>query len=144
MVHIVDEGGEFDAPLETVWRFIQSQDDHGESHPEHQNAQMKPLTETTVQVSWEQDMEGKKVKVVNRLTMLPPVGLAIEQLEGPLAGSKFFNYYTPKGAKTGVTIVGDFKSPSVPEAHLEPMVRKNFEHVFSQDTASLRKFTQHK
>jgi hypothetical protein len=144
MVHIVDEGSEFDAPLETIWAFLQSQEDHGASHPEHKNSQAKPLAESTVQVTWEQDMDGKQVKVVNRITMIPPVGLAIETLEGPLAGSKFFNYYTPKGSKTGVTIVGDFKSPAMPESHLEPMVRKNFEHVFAQDTASIKKFRANK
>jgi hypothetical protein len=41
-----------------------------------------------------------------------PLGLVVEALEGPIAGSKFFNYYTPKGNKTGVTVIGDFKSPS--------------------------------
>lgn len=139
MVHVVDEGSEFDAPIATIWKYLQSQL-HGETHVEHENPQMKPLSETSVQSSWEQDMNGNKVKVVSRVTSYPPVGIAIETIEGPLAGSKFFNFYTPKGAKTGVTIVGDFKSPSVPEAQLEMMVRKNFEHVFSQDTAALKKF----
>ena len=140
MVHIVDEGSEFDAPLDKIWRFLQTPEAHGPSHPEHMNNGAKPLSESSLQVTWEQDMDGKTVKVVNRVTMLPPLGLAIEQIEGPLAGSKFFNIYTPKGSKTGVTVIGDFRSPVVPESHLEPMVRKNFEHVFAQDTASLKKF----
>jgi hypothetical protein len=141
MVHIVDEGSHFDVPLETIWKFLQAPDDHGRSHPEHRNTVMKPLNESSVQVSWDQDMMGKPVKVVNRVTMFPPLGIVIEQIEGPLAGSKFFNYYTPRGAKTAVTVVGDFRSPMMPEAQLEPMVRQNFEHVFEQDTAALRKFS---
>jgi Polyketide cyclase / dehydrase and lipid transport len=144
MVHIVDEGSQFEVPVDTIWRFLQSPDDHGASHPEHKNMQMKPLGEGSVQVSWEEEMQGRPVKVVNRITMFPPVGIAIEMVEGPLAGSKFFNYYTPKGSKTGVTVVGEFKSPSMPEGQLEPLVRKNFEHVFTQDTAALKRFTPRK
>jgi hypothetical protein len=141
MVHIVDDGGEFDAPIETIWAFLQAPDDHRESHSDHKNQQAKPLTETSVQVSWEQDMGGKSVKVVNRITMVPPVGIAVEQIEGPLAGSKFFNFYTPKGSKTGVTVVGEFQAPSgMAEPQFVSMVRQNFEHVFSQDTAALKKF----
>jgi hypothetical protein len=144
MVHIVDEGSQFDVPLETIWKFLQAPSDHGASHPEHKNMQMKPLSESSVQVSWEQDMEGRPVKVVNRVTMFPPVGIAIEMVEGPLAGSKFFNFYTPRGAKTGVTVVGDFRSPMLPESQLEPVVRKNFDHVFTQDSAALKRFSAHK
>lgn len=144
MVHIVDEGSEFDAPIETIWKFLNSPPDHGASHSDHMNPEAKPINDSMVQVSWEQDMNGQKVKVVNRVTMVAPVGLAIEMLEGPMAGSKFFNYYTPKGSKTGVTIVGDFVMKGMPAATVEQMARKNFEHVFSQDTAALKKFQGHK
>ena len=144
MVHLVDEGSQFDASLETIWKYLASPDDHGEAHSDHRNQQSKPLAENVVQVSWEQDVGGKPVKVVNRVTMLPPVGVAIEMLEGPLAGSKFFNFYTPKGAKTGVTIVGEFRSPMLPDSQIEAIVRQNFEHVFNQDTAALKKFASKK
>lgn len=144
MVHIVDEGSHFDVPLETIWRFLQAPEDHGASHSDHKNPQMRPLGEATAQVSWEQDLQGKPVKVVNRVTMYPPLGIAIEQTEGPLAGSKFFNFYTPKGARTAVTVVGEFKSPMIPDSQLEPMVRKNFEHVFEQDSAALKRFATRK
>jgi hypothetical protein len=143
MVHIVDEGSQFDHPVDVIWKFLQAPD-HGTSHPEHKNPQVRPLGETQAQVSWEQDLQGKSVKVVNRITMFPPVGMVIEQVEGPLAGSKFFSFYTPKGAKTGVTVVGDFKSPVLPESQLEPVVRENFERVFAQDTAALKRFSGRK
>ena len=140
MPHIVDEGSHFEVPIDTIWKFLNSPADHGASHAEHRNTQAKPLGENSVQVSWEQDMGGKPVKVVNRITMFPPVGFAVESLEGPLAGSKFFNFYTPKGPKTAVTIVGDFKSPMLPESQIESVVRENFEHVFTQDSAALKAF----
>ena len=140
MVHVVDEGSEFDAPIETIWAFLQSPADHGASHPERTHAEATPLGESTTMVSWEQDMNGKKVKVVSRVTAIPPLGLVVEQLEGPMAGSKAFTYYIPRGAKTGVTVVGEFKSPVVPEAQLEPMVRKGLANAFAQDSASLKTF----
>jgi hypothetical protein len=144
MVHIVDEGSQFDVPIETIWKFLQAPDDHGASHPDHKNLQARPLADGKLQVAWEQEMEGRPVKVVNHISMFPPLGIAIEMVEGPLAGSKFFNFYTPHGAKTAVTIVGDFRSPSVPENRIEPIVRQNFEHVFTQDTAALKKFAARK
>jgi hypothetical protein len=144
MVHLVDEGSQFDASIDMIWKFLGSPMDHQASHPQHKNMQAKPLAEDVLQVSWEQEMSGKPVKVVNRVTMIPPVGMVIEMVEGPLAGSKFFNYYTPKGARTAVTIVGDFRSPMLPESQIEPVVRQNFDHVFAQDSAALKQFSSKK
>ena len=142
MVHIVDEGGQFDVPLATIWKFLQAPEDHSASHPEHRNLTAKPLGEGRMQVSWEQEAGGRTVKVVNHITLFPPVGMVIEMVEGPLAGSKFFNIYTPKGPQTGVTVVGEFQSPVMPENQVEPVVRENFDRVFAQDTAALKKFAQ--
>ena len=44
----------------------------------------------------------------SRLTMDAPFGIVQEYLEGPMAGSKNFQYHIPKGDKTGVTVVGEF------------------------------------
>lgn len=142
MVHLVDEGSHFDAPVEMVWKFVQS-GDHGSSHRDHENPQMKPLSENSAQVSWEQDMMGQRVKVVNRVTHHAPLGFTVEVLEGPIAGSKFYQFYTPKGPKTGVTIVGEFTSKMIPENQIEAVVRKNFQQVFDEDTAALKKFLAH-
>jgi hypothetical protein len=143
MVRIVDDGGHFDHPVDVVWKYVQSWD-HPSAHTDRKNTSAKPLSENSAEVSWEQDVMGKPVKVVSRITSYAPVGTTIEVLEGPLAGSKFFQYYTPMGAKTGVTIVGEFTSKTVPEAQLESIVRQNFEHVFGQDTAALKEFAAKK
>ena len=72
-------------------------------------------------------------------SLYPPLGLAIEALEGPIAGSKFFNYYTPKGSKTGVTVIGDFKSPMMSDDdQLRQAVLAFLEQAFNEDTAYLK------
>jgi hypothetical protein len=141
MVHIKDEGSVFDAPVEVVWKYLQSEQEHGDSHKGRRNFSRKEISPTTVELAWEQEMDGKWVRSANRLTMLPPVGFSVEPLEGPLAGSKFYNYYTPKGHKTEVTVVGEYTSKVIPAGQLEQAVLANNEKVFKEDTEGLRAFT---
>jgi hypothetical protein len=140
MVHIKDEGSHFDVPLETVWKYLGAPEDHRESHKSSRNTSVKPINETSFVLSSEQNMDGKWVKVASRITLLPPLGMAIEVLEGPLAGSKMMNVYTPKGAKTGIDVYGEFTSAQIPAAQLEHAVRANLETVFSEDAAALKAF----
>jgi len=139
MVHIKDEGSHFDAPIETVWKFIQA-DEHGDSHRGIRNQQMKPLTETSFITTQEQNMNGQWVKTANRITVFPPVAMSIEVIEGPLTGSKMVNVYTPKGTKTQIDVYGDFTSAQIPAAQLEPAVRGNLEAVFNEDSAAIKSF----
>jgi hypothetical protein len=140
MVHIKDEGSLFDAPLDMVWKYVQSDVDHGEAHKGRRSFQRKPLSENSVELSWEQEMEGKWIKMANRLTFLPPLGFVVEPIEGPLAGSKFVNYYTPKGEKTEVTVVGEWTSKTIPPALLEKAVMANLEKVYHEDSAAIKHF----
>jgi hypothetical protein len=145
MVHIKDEGSHFEAPIETVWAFLQAQDAHEESHSKStRNRDSKPLTENSMILSMERNVNGQWMKEKNRVTMLPPLGLAIEVLEGPLAGSKFVNIYTPKGNRTGIDIIGEFNSSQIPAAQLEHAVRANLETVFNEDSAALKAFSARK
>jgi len=141
MVHVKDEGSVFDAPLDVVWKYLQSEQDHGQSHKGRRNFVRKELGPGSVELSWEQEIDGKWVKSANRLSFLPPVGFSVEPLEGPLAGSKFYNYYTPRGNQTGVTVVGEYTSKVIPAAQLEQMVLANNEKVFKEDLDGLRAFT---
>ncbi|MCI4336141.1 MAG: hypothetical protein L3K17_02960 [Thermoplasmata archaeon] len=140
MVHIKDEGSHFDAPRETVWKFLQSNDAHGASHTGTRNQQMKPINETSFVVSMEQEMGGHWVKVANRITILPPVAMAIEVIEGPMTGSKMINVYTAKGNKTGIDVYGEFTSAQIPAAQLESAVHANLAEVFEQDAAAIKAF----
>lgn len=137
MVHIKDEGSHFDAPIDVVWKYLQSYEEHNDTH-HSSNLQMKPLTESAMELSWEMDLAGSPAKIKTRTTALPPLGLAIEMLEGPMAGSKFFNIYTPKGNRTEITVVGDFNSKTIPPAQLEPAVRGFLETVYNEDAAAIK------
>lgn len=139
MVHIRDEGSEFDASIEEIWKFLGSPQVHTPAHVSRRNSQVKPIGENAILLSVEQNMGGHWQKVLNRVTLLPPIGMAVEMLDGPLAGSKFFTYYTPKGGKTGVTVVGEFVSKSIPPAQLESEVLRSLEETFNEDNLALRK-----
>jgi hypothetical protein len=144
MPFIADWGSVFDAPVDVVWKYIQSETDHGNSHKGRRNFERKAINENTVMLSWEQDMDGKWIRLSNRLTFHPPVGFFVEPLEGPMAGSKFFNYYVPKGNKTEVVVVGEWNSPTIPAPQLEKAVMANLEHVFHEDTVGLMEFSRKK
>lgn len=144
MAHIEDLGSEFDAPIDLVWKFINSPDDHGTSHANRRNIQGAPDPEGGMRVSWEQNVQGNWVKVANRVTHFPPVAMMVHSLEGPLAGSKFLFYYAPHGQKTGVNVVGDFHSPVIPPAQLESMVLGSLEEAYHEDNAALRRLAGHR
>jgi len=144
MVHIKDEGSHFDAPIDIVWKYVQSQETHGQSHRSTRNQQMKQLSENSMVISMEQNMNGNWVKVANRITIVPPLGMAIEVIEGPMAGSKMFNVYTAKGNRTGIDVYGEFMSNQIPAAQLEPMVRGFLDSVFTEDSAGIKAFAAKK
>lgn len=144
MVHIEDLGSHFDAPIGIVWKFIDSPADHGAAHEGRRNIQGAPDGENRMRTSWEQNVGGNWVKVVNRVTVFPPVAMLIDSVEGPLAGSKFMFYYTPKGERTGISVIGDFHSKMIPPADLEKAVLGNLETAFNEDSAAIRKMAAKK
>jgi len=136
------EGSKFDAPVEVVWKYVQHPEAHGNAHKGSRNRAMKPLTDTSFVVSWEQDMGGQWVKVANRITVFPPLGMVAEAIEGPMTGSKMFTVYTPHGEKTEVSVYGDMHAVGVPPGQLEPMVRGFWEMAYNEDNAGIREFTK--
>ena len=72
-----------------------------------------------------------------------PLGIAFEILVGPFVDSKYFVYYFPiDNDKTGVTVVGNFKSNVIPEEQIKPTVLSLLERVFSEDVAYLDEIKQ--
>lgn len=142
MVHIVDEGSVFEAPIGSIWNYLDTPEEHGPAHKSSRNSQVKPLGPNSIELSQEQNIGGEWHKVVNHITVFPPVGMVIEVIEGPLAGSKLFTYYTPKGHETGVTVVGEFTSKVIPPDHIKPGVMKFLEDVFNDDNAALKEFAR--
>ncbi|MCI4365298.1 MAG: hypothetical protein L3K10_04465 [Thermoplasmata archaeon] len=144
MVFVADWGSTFDAPVDVIWKYLQSDTDHGDSHKGRRNFDRKVVNENTVMLSWDQEMDGNWIHMANKLTMHPPIGFFVEPTEGPMAGSKFFNYYVPKGSKTEVVVVGEWNSKMIPPAQLEKAVMANLEKVFQEDSAGLKSFSHKK
>jgi len=137
MVFIHDEGSEFNAPLAKVWKLNMSEGEH--SHPSLRNMGSQMEGEHPVLTYETQMPDGSWARNKVRLTLLPPVGIAFETLEGPMAGSKSFQYSTPKGSKTSITVVGEWTSPGVPDGVIKGAVLEFLETVFNEDQANLAK-----
>jgi hypothetical protein len=63
MVFIVDEGSEFDAPLEKVWKLSDAYaTDAAKIHPGGKNYKTESVNENVAIQSWESDMQGQSVQ----------------------------------------------------------------------------------
>jgi len=135
MVFIFDDGSSFKAPLAKVWKLNQSEGEH--SHPSLRNQKGEQQGESFI-LSYETQMpDGSWAKHKVKTTAFPPVGIAFETLEGPMAGSKSFQFYSPKGDETGVTVVGEYVSKGVPDAALKGAVMAFLGTVFDEDSKNL-------
>ncbi|MDQ3961281.1 MAG: hypothetical protein M3230_02240 [Thermoproteota archaeon] len=148
MVFIEDSGSVFDAQLDMVWKLGEAHIKEGNRiHPNTRNNNTEILNETTFINSWEQvdDAKGQNIRMKIRGTMYYPLGIAFEILEGPFVDSKYFVYYIPiDNNKTGVTVVGDFKSNIIPEDKIKPIVLDFSERVFNEDVTYLKTMIQDK
>jgi len=135
MVFILDDGSEFDAPLEKVWNYLRS-DEH-----RHPSAKVisREVTGNVVVLTSERTVRGNLVKVKMRNALYPPIGFLQEYLEGPVAGSRAFVYYTPKGDKTGITIVGDFTIAGLDEKAVKDTLMTMLQTSFDEDNENLKK-----
>jgi hypothetical protein len=136
MVYISDEGSVFEMPLEGIWGYLSS-DAH--KHPS-MNLISREVQGNVVTITSERNVDGKMVRSKVKITLYPPLGIAQEYVEGPMAGSKAFTHYAPKGDKTVITVVGDFKIAGVSdEEGTKKAVMQMFELSFNEDTDTLKK-----
>jgi len=139
MVHIEDSGSFFDAPIDKIWKLVEA---HGTDltkiHPDMKNVKAEMVSENCNVVGYDNEMQGQTIRSKIKITSYYPLGLAFEMLEGPLAGSKFFNYYIPSGNRTGITVVGEFKSSSMNDNMIRQVVKSMLDNGFDQDTAYLK------
>lgn len=134
MVHILDEGSVFDAPVDKVWKYLRSED---HKHPSFKNVG-REVSGNAVTITADRVLMGKPVRVKIRNTLYPPVGYVSEHLEGPTAGSRAFAYYIPKGEKTGITVVGDFVIAGLDEKATRDAILAQMQITFDEDNANLR------
>lgn len=137
MVFMMDEGSTFKAPLDKIWKLNASEGQH--NHPSLKNLKSEQAGEGAMILSYDVDMGGKFTTVRTKLTPLPPLGLFFETLDGPFAGSKSLQYYTPKGRETGVTVVGEWKSQVMSDDQLKKAVMGFLQTVFNEDQTNLAK-----
>ncbi len=147
MTFIQDSGSDFEAPLEMVWKLAEDHVEQGNKiHPNTRNNKTEIIGETSFINSWEQDDENSQtIRMKVKGTTYYPLGIAFEILEGPFADSKYFVYYfllDNDNSKTGVTVVGDFKSNVIPEEQIKLTVLSFLEKVFSEDVAYLNTIKQ--
>jgi len=135
MVYLIDEGSVFDAPIEKIWQYLRSED---HKHPSFRNVG-RDVSGNVVTITSERTFMGKSVKVKIRNTLYPPFGYVSEHLEGPTAGSRSFLYYTPKGDKTGVTVVGDFMVSGLDDKATRDAVMAQMQVTFDEDNANLKR-----
>ena len=135
MVYLIDEGSVFDAPIEKIWRYLSSE---AHNHPSFRSVH-REASGNTVTITSERTFMGKTVTVKIKHTLYPPVGYVSEHLEGPMAGSRSFLYYIPKGDKTAVTIVGDFIIGGLDEETTRDTVLAQMQTTFDEDNANLKR-----
>ena len=134
MVYILDEGSVFDAPIGKIWEYLSSQS--------HNHPSMKVISREmkgqTVEITTERDFGGKKARMKIRNTLFPPFGMVQEYLEGPLAGSRACAFYIPKGQRTGITVVGDFKMEGANDEETRKALMASLETIFNEDNTNLK------
>jgi hypothetical protein len=136
MVYILDEGSVFDLPLEAIWEYLPSE---AHKHPS-MNLISREVVGNNVTITSERNVNGKMVRSKLKITTFPPLGVVQEYLEGPAAGSKAFTHYAPKGNKTAITVVGDFKIAGLSEEEaVKKTVMEMLETSFNEDTSTLKK-----
>jgi len=133
MVYIVDEGSEIDMPLEKLWEYLPS-----DSHKHSAKVISREVQGNVLTLTSERDVDGKAVRSKLRMTMYPPLGVAQEHLEGPTAGSKVFTFYTRKGDKTSITVVGEYKLAGASDEAAKMMVMQMLERSFNEDLATIK------
>ena len=141
MVFWRDEGSVFEAPLDQVWEFLDDPEGHTRAH-EHTEVSRERTGPETGTYSWRQPFEGVPTRFTMRWRSFHPLGIAYDVVEGPFDGSRFFLYYLPLGSRTGIAIVGEFRSPTLGAAELPAALDRFFAKEFDQDRQRIESRTR--
>ena len=138
MVFVKDEGSEFDAPIDFVWKYIFGGESHDSAHKTTRNPKFKEVSEITIEYGSERLLRGKWAPDRLRITMVQPISVTTEWLDGVLAGSKFVYLYTPKGVKTRIDVYGEFTSKTLPPDEVEAAAREFLDSEFRDDAPAIK------
>lgn len=138
MVYLNDVGSEFDAPIDFVWKYIFGGEAHDGAHQTTRNPKFKKISDITIEYGSERLLRGKWAPDRLRISMVSPVAVVTEWLEGVLAGSKFVYVYSPRGNKTGIDVYGEFTSPTLSPQEVEEAAREFLDSEFGADAPAIR------
>ena len=133
MVFVKDEGSEFDAPVDFVWKYIFGGEAHDTAHKTTRKPTFKKVSDITIEYGSERLLRGKWAPDRLRITMVEPISVLTEWLDGVLAGSKFVYVYSPKGEKTRIDVYGEFTSSTLPPGDVEAAAREFLDREFGDD-----------
>jgi hypothetical protein len=137
MVYLKDEGSEFDAPIDFVWKYIFGGGDHDSVHKTTRNSKFGKYSDITILYGSERLLRGKWAPDQLRISMFPPVSVVTEWIEGVLAGSKLVYVYSPQGDKTRIDVYGEFTSTTLPAHEVEAAAREFLETEFAADAPAI-------
>ena len=140
MVFVADKVRTWPIPVDKVFEFIALHvSEVKKMHPRHKGVSWEKVDDNHIVIRRESEVQGKTVESVNKLTMFRPIGITVEFQEGPMAGTTIVNYFEPKGNKTRVVAVGDWKSSSIPdEKQLHKVAQTFLEEDAEEDLAYLK------
>jgi hypothetical protein len=138
MVFVKDEGSLFEAPIEFVWEYIYGGEGHDAAHQTTRNSKFSKVSEVTFVYGSERLLRGKWLPDQLRISMFPPVSVATEWMEGPLAGSKFVYVYSPHGEKTRIDVYGEFVSKTLAPGEIEATAREFLDSEYADDAPAIR------
>lgn len=138
MVYLKDEGSEFDAPIDVVWKYIFGGGAHDSAHKTTRNPKFKKVSDITIEYASDRYLRGKWAPDRMRISMFPPVSVVTEWLEGVLAGSTLSYVYTPDGDKTRIDVYGEFTSKSLPVNEVEAAAREFLDAEFEADAPAIK------
>ncbi|MGQ0797956.1 MAG: SRPBCC family protein [Methanobacteriota archaeon] len=135
MVFVVDDGV-FDAPIDRVWKYLQSPQDH--QHSSIPRTEVLEQKGNTVKIRQTLATPKGKEEAVQQMVLDPPFGFRLETLEGSQKGSRNVHTYVPMGSKTKVIVAGDFHVKGLDETATRKAILDYFAMVFDEDNRNLQ------
>lgn len=138
MVYLKDEGSEFEAPIDFVWKYIFGGEGHDSAHKTTRNPKFKKISDITIEYSSDRYLRGKWAPDRMRISMFPPISVVTEWLEGVLAGSTLTYVYSPNGDKTRIDVYGEFTSKTLSPDAVEAAAREFLDTEFEADAPAIK------
>jgi len=139
MVHVRGDGV-FDAPLQTIWKYLQSPQDHTHGAVAVSKVLDRKGNALVMEVNVRDPPSGTSRIETVRMLRDPPRGFDVEYLEGPSKGTRHRHTYMPLGDKTRVEVEGDFRMHGRDDSEIRKSVLAYFDEVFHEDNAALQRF----